>query len=85
MAIVECLVKKGASLEAVDGPLRWTPLMWAANRGALAVVEVILENIRDWQLIHAKDKNGNTALALALEGRKPLTAQAIHRADPSSK
>jgi ankyrin repeat protein len=60
--------------------------MWAATRGALKVVEVLLKNIQDRRLIHAKDKDGNTALALALKTKTSLTAEALlsHGADPNS-
>jgi ankyrin repeat protein len=84
-AIVKLLIGKGASLEAVDRPYKRTPLLWAAFRGSLKAAELLLEPSQERQLIHAKDVDGNTALALAYAEKHMLIAKALlhYGADPN--
>lgn len=86
-AIIKLLLDKGASLEALDETWRRTPLLWAATIGAYKSVEALLQNIDDPHVINAKDKDGNTALALAFISKKLVTAGALLRsgADPNLK
>ncbi len=64
MAIVKCLVKAGASLEAKDQRGR-TPLMYAARRSNPEVVRTLVELGAD---VNCRDNVGNTALMQVIGG-----------------
>lgn len=59
------LVRAGADVDARDGgPALWTPLMYASDRGELALVRFLLDQ---GATIDLQDGDGFTALTLAAE------------------
>ncbi|MCJ1406857.1 hypothetical protein MMC19_000927, partial [Ptychographa xylographoides] len=66
--IVALLIEKEARLQATDGNFGRTALTWAARNNALGTAKVLLEALagtHDRKIIHARDKDGLTALDLA--------------------
>ena len=64
--VVEFLLQHGASHQARTGGSRWYPLHWAASKGALRSVKLLLKHGAN---VHACDLAGQTALFSAIECR----------------
>ncbi len=60
--IVSLLVTQGADINRVELTNGWTSLIWAAKRGHVETVKVLLKNNAD---ISIRDNSGNTALDYA--------------------
>ena len=60
----------------------WTPLMMAADRGYLRVVELLIKYRAD---IHVTSTDGKTAIFLARESKHTEISQRLHRTPGSTK
>jgi len=64
--IVSLLVTQGAEINRVEVTNGWTSLIWAAKRGHIETVKVLLKNNAD---ISIRDGSGNTALDYARQNK----------------
>jgi len=62
LEIIKYLVSRGADINQVSGPLKWTALHRAATLGHFEIAKFLLESGADNKM---KDDNGNTAADLA--------------------
>ena len=68
MAEITTILLDNNQNPVVQDGLRMTPLMWAAKKGAIEVLKVLLGTERGKATIELKDEEGNTALILATMG-----------------
>jgi ankyrin repeat protein len=75
-AAAEALLKHGANIDARDSESGATPLHQAASWGRRGVVELLLARHADPSI---KDKNGHTALDLAVANGQAEVAEVLKR------
>ncbi|KAH7040875.1 LOW QUALITY PROTEIN: uncharacterized protein B0I36DRAFT_371329 [Microdochium trichocladiopsis] len=77
LQVVGLLANSGASLETVGGWYGWTALMNASARGHLSVVEFLIGRGAN---LHITNRDGESALHLAVQNGHDLIAQRLRRA-----
>ena len=65
--IVDLLLQAQTFVNVKDGEKERTPLMWAAEKGNIWLIKILLEAGAD---VNLQDKDGNTALIIATISKK---------------
>jgi uncharacterized protein len=75
--VVEALIKAGADVNARETRTGLSPLEYAAALGNIPVIEALVKAGAD---VNARDKDGTTALTLALKEHHPAAAETLRKA-----